>query len=65
MYCEEWEELIQIEAEELSEALFGATYFDLSLELQECIRRRVIQSFWPEYAQEDSTAIQQDSLVAV
>ena len=56
MYIEECEDLIQIEAEELAEALFGAAYFDLAPEFRGWIRARVIESLWPEYMQQDFMA---------
>jgi hypothetical protein len=53
MEIEECEELIQIEAEELAEALLGAVYFDLSPETRAWIRARAIDSLWPGYMQQD------------
>ena len=56
MYTEENEGPIQINAEELAEALFGANYNDLSPELQGWICVRIVESHVPEYAQQDSVA---------
>jgi len=55
MYIDEYESVIQIEAEELSETLlFGASYFDLPPELKSWIRARAIETLWPEEAQKGS-----------
>jgi hypothetical protein len=45
---EDYADLIQIEAEELAEALLGVPYFDLPPELQIWIRTRAAESVWPE-----------------
>jgi hypothetical protein len=52
MNMEDYADLIQIEAEELSEALLGVPYFDLPPELQIWIRTRAAESVWPESMQE-------------
>ena len=54
MHIEECDDLIQLEAEELSEVLLGTAYFDLAPELRAWIRARTIESLWPEYTQQDS-----------
>ena len=56
MYIQECEDLIQIEAEELAEALFGADYFDLAPELRLWVRARAIEFLWPEYSPQESAA---------
>ena len=56
MNIEECEDLIQTEAEELAQALFGAAYFDLAPEFQVWIRARVIEFFWPECTQKETMA---------
>jgi hypothetical protein len=55
VYIQECEDLIQIEAEELAETLFGADYFDLP-ELRLWVRARAIEFLWPEYSPQESTA---------
>lgn len=52
MYTAEYECLVQIEAEELSETLLGASYFDLTAEWKVWVRARVIATLWPAEAQE-------------
>jgi hypothetical protein len=42
------EELIQTEAEQLSEALFDVGYAELPPQLKMCVRTRVISALWPE-----------------
>jgi len=54
MYPEEYEDPIQINAEELAEELFGSNYNDLSPELQGWICVCIVESHVPEYAQQDS-----------
>ena len=56
MHIRECEDLIQIEAEELAEALFGADYFDLAPELRLWVRARAIEFLWPEYSPQESMA---------
>jgi hypothetical protein len=53
MNIEEYADLIQIEAEELAEALLGVAYFDLPPELQIWLRTRAGESLWPESMQEE------------
>ena len=53
MNFEHFEELIQVEAEELAEVLLGASYWDLSPELRGWIRVRAVDSLWPEYMGQD------------
>jgi hypothetical protein len=48
MYIDYCEELVRMEAEELSETLCGAVYSDLSPELRLWIRAEAIASLWPE-----------------
>jgi hypothetical protein len=55
VYIQECEDLIQIEAEELAEALFGADYFDLAPELRLWLHARAIELLWPEYSPQEST----------
>ena len=54
MHIEECGDLIQIEAEELAEAVLSAGYFDLTPELRAWVRARAIESLWPEVLQKDS-----------
>ena len=56
MRVEECEDLIQSEAEELSEAMFSMAYFDLPPELRIRIRVLVVESLWPEYQSGESIA---------
>jgi hypothetical protein len=42
------EELIQIEAEELAEALFSLTYYELPMQLRLSVRARAVALLWPE-----------------
>jgi hypothetical protein len=56
VYIQECEDLIQIEAEELAEVLFGADYFDLAPELRLWVRARAIEFLWPEYTPQESMA---------
>ena len=56
MYIEDHEDLIRIEAEELAQSLFGASYYDLSPGLQGWIRTCVIESLWPECMGRDTVA---------
>jgi hypothetical protein len=53
---QEREDLIQIEAEELAEAMFGADYFDLAPELRLWVRARAIEFLWPDNSPQESTA---------
>lgn len=50
MQIEEYEEMIQVQVEELAGHLFGTPYCSLSPELKEWVRGRVIQTVWSEYA---------------
>ena len=54
MYIEECGDLIQIEAEELAEAVLGAGYFDLTPDLRAWVRARAIESLWPENRMRES-----------
>lgn len=56
MYIQECEDLIQIEAEELAEALLGVNYYDLAPELRLWVRARAIEFLWPEYSPQESAA---------
>ena len=49
MRIEDYEELIQAEAEQVANDLFGANYYDLSLEMQFWVRERAIESLWAEF----------------
>ena len=55
-YLEGYEELVRMESEELSEALFGALYSDLSLELRLWLRAQAIAALWPEEVPQVSIA---------
>lgn len=48
MFYEECEELIQMEAEHLSEVLYNISYFELTPQLKSCVRARAIAALWPE-----------------
>jgi hypothetical protein len=48
MRLDEYEELIQIESEELAEALLGVSYFSLSAAMRAWIRLRAIESLFDE-----------------
>jgi hypothetical protein len=52
----DYEELIQIESEELAEFVFGTAYFDLSPELKIWIRGKATESLLPAYEEEESIA---------
>ena len=53
MRTEDYEELIQTEAERVAEDLFGTNYYDLEPELRLRVRAQVIKSLWAEYANDD------------
>jgi hypothetical protein len=42
------EELIQIEAEEIAEALFEVSYYELPMQVRSCIRARAVAVLWPD-----------------
>ena len=48
MHIEDCEELIQTEAEQAADDLFGAHYYDLSPDMRLWLRERVIESLWAE-----------------
>jgi hypothetical protein len=56
VYIEECEDLIEIEAEELAEVLFGADYFDFVPELRLWVRARAIEFLCPDYSSQESMA---------
>jgi hypothetical protein len=56
MHGEDYEDLIQIEAEELAELLFGESYYALSPDLRGQIRTRAIDSLQLEYSEEHPVA---------
>ena len=51
MRIEDYEELIQTEAEQVANDLFGESYYDLSLEMQFWVRERAIESLWEEFSE--------------
>jgi hypothetical protein len=49
MQIEEYEDLVEKEAEQLAVHLFGMNYHRLAPELKGWVRSRVIDSLWSEY----------------
>jgi hypothetical protein len=48
VYKEQCEQLIQLEVEQISKSLFGAHYFELSLELRSWVRSCAIEMLRPD-----------------